>query len=114
MLAIASTSNQTKSNSRSPKQPSLRTILKKKSQKKRSLYSNKSEKKELLDKLLLEMIVTDYQPFSIVDDQGFIKFVNALNPRYVLPSRVTVSNALLPKYYTLSQEKMTNILNTAE
>ncbi|KAK7590111.1 hypothetical protein V9T40_001724 [Parthenolecanium corni] len=114
VLAIASTSNQTKSNSRSPKQPSLRTILKKKSQKKRSLYSNKSEKKELLDKLLLEMIVTDYQPFSIVDDQGFIKFVNALNPRYVLPSRVTVSNALLPKYYTLSQEKMTNILNTAE
>jgi hypothetical protein len=45
------------------------------------------------------MIVTDFQPFSLVDDEGFVKFVNELDGRYVLPPRAMVSNSLLPKYY---------------
>ena len=32
------------------------------------------------------MIAMDYQPFSIVEDQGFIKLLAELEPRYVTPS----------------------------
>ena len=32
------------------------------------------------------MIAIDNQPFSIVEDQGFIKLLAELKPRYVIPS----------------------------
>ncbi|KAK7925268.1 hypothetical protein WMY93_007578 [Mugilogobius chulae] len=36
---------------------------------------------------LISMIVEDCLPFSIVDGSGFQKFVKALNPSYVAPTR---------------------------
>jgi len=42
---------------------------------------------------LMEMIAKDIQPFSIVDDEGFWKFVKPLDPRFTLPSRTTLQNA---------------------
>ena len=33
-----------------------------------------------------EMIALDYQPMSIVEDVGFRRFVNILEPKYSLPS----------------------------
>lgn len=45
------------------------------------------------------MIVKEYQPFSIVDDPEFRKFVCMLCPGYKLPSRKTVSNSLIPQIY---------------
>ncbi|CAG9840808.1 unnamed protein product [Diabrotica balteata] len=41
----------------------------------------------------------DYQPFSIVEDRGFKKFVTALNPSYVLPNRKTISSCMIPAEY---------------
>ncbi|CAH1979230.1 unnamed protein product [Acanthoscelides obtectus] len=41
----------------------------------------------------------DFQPFSIVEDFGFRKFVSALNPSYGLPNRKTITNTLLPAKY---------------
>lgn len=40
-----------------------------------------------MDEALVAMIIEDTQPFSIVEDQGFRKFVKALNPNYNLPTR---------------------------
>lgn len=57
-----------------------------------------TEKKKL-DKLLLGLITKDYQPFSIVEDNGFVEFVHGLNPNYSLPSRKVLSNSILPAAY---------------
>jgi len=45
------------------------------------------------------MITLDFQPFSIVEDIGFQKFVHSLNPSYKLPTRQTVSKTLIPALY---------------
>jgi len=47
------------------------------------------------------MIATDIQPMSVVEDKGFQfqEFVNALDPRYVLPSRRTITRSMLPARY---------------
>ncbi|KAJ8866743.1 hypothetical protein PR048_032604 [Dryococelus australis] len=43
-----------------------------------------------IDNKLLKMFTKD-QPFSIVEDEGFMEFVAALNSSYNLPSRHTVA-----------------------
>lgn len=52
-----------------------------------------------LDNQLLRMICKEYQPFSLVEDPEFQKFVALLNPSYNLPSRKTLINRLLPAVY---------------
>lgn len=46
-----------------------------------------------------EMIALDYQPFSIVDDVGFVRLLHSLEPRYVTPSRRYVTETVMPKIY---------------
>ena len=48
---------------------------------------------------LAEMVCLDLQPFSIVEDVGFRKFVKGIEPRYTLPSRSRISNNLIPDVY---------------
>ncbi|KAG5858392.1 hypothetical protein JTB14_006425 [Gonioctena quinquepunctata] len=45
-------------------------------------------RKNIDDNLML-LFTHDFQPFSVVEDYGFRKFVEALNPSYQLPSRKT-------------------------
>ena len=40
-----------------------------------------------MDEALVDMVIEDSRPFSIVEDKGFKKLVKALNPNYVLPTR---------------------------
>jgi hypothetical protein len=35
-----------------------------------------------IDNQLLKLFITDYQPFSTVEDKEFVEFVKALNPSY--------------------------------
>lgn len=55
---------------------------------------------------MLELFIADYQPFRIVEDKGFKKFVKNI-PGYTLPSRKNVSSAMIPALYqaTLSDVK---------
>lgn len=55
-------------------------------------------RKEELDKALVNMLVKDSQPFSIVDDQGFREFVGKLDPTYTLPSRQALKKMVDEKY----------------
>ena len=48
---------------------------------------------------IAEMIALDYQPFSIVDDVGFVRLLHSLEPRYVTPSRRYVTETVMPKIY---------------
>lgn len=66
------------------------------------------------DKAVVEMIVKDYQPLSIVEDSGFRNLIRKLNPSYTLPSRKTLSEKLLPTYYTAHAEALKKILKDVE
>ena len=46
-----------------------------------------------------EMIALDNQPFSIVDDKGFNKFINLLQPQYQLPSRKCITDVIILDIY---------------
>jgi hypothetical protein len=58
--------------------------------------------------------VTDLQPFSIVEDAGFRRFVAGLDPSYVLPTRNTIVTELLPVTYGQAIEALKSILAEAE
>ena len=38
-----------------------------------------------ITRFIAEMMALDCQPFSIVEDQGFVRLLNHLQPRYQLP-----------------------------
>lgn len=48
-------------------------------------------------KQLGEMIALDFQPISIVEDVGFKRLVDTLEPKYNLPSRKYVTETILHK-----------------
>ena len=62
--------------------------------------------KRQLDRMLLDFITKECLPFSIVESKEFQKFLHTLNPNYTLPSRKTISNALLPSVYNEEMEKV--------
>ena len=41
----------------------------------------------MVDEALVNMVVKDSQPFSIVEDVGFKELIHALDPTYILPTR---------------------------
>ncbi len=38
---------------------------------------------------ILNMIVTDMRPLSMIEDDGFTKMIHTLNPAYTLPDMLT-------------------------
>ena len=52
-----------------------------------------------------EMIALDYQPFSIVDDVGFIRLLHSLEPRYVMCRRY-VTETVMPKIYATVRKQV--------
>ncbi|KAK1888545.1 Zinc finger BED domain containing protein 4 [Dissostichus eleginoides] len=47
-------------------------------------------RKQDLDEALVNLIVKDTQPFSVVEDVGFRAFVALLDPNYVIPTRQAI------------------------
>ena len=47
-------------------------------------------------KLVMEMIALGNQPFSLVEDLGFVRLLQVLEPRYSLPSRKYLVKKILP------------------
>lgn len=45
------------------------------------------------------MTIKDFQPFKIVEDEGFKNFVQELNPSYKIPNRHTLSKVHIPALY---------------
>jgi len=45
------------------------------------------------------MIVTDYQPLSLVEDSGFLEYSKQLQPLYKVQSRKTLTTKLLLNEY---------------
>jgi hypothetical protein len=49
-------------------------------------WANSENRSKRMDKLVIEMIVTDNQPFTVVSDVGFKRLMAAAEPRYALKS----------------------------
>lgn len=45
------------------------------------------------------MFTKDYQPFRVMEDNGFKEFVKLLNPNYILPDRHSISKKYIPALY---------------
>ncbi|XP_033998009.1 zinc finger BED domain-containing protein 1-like [Trematomus bernacchii] len=56
------------------------------------------DRKRELDGALVNMVVKDSQPFSIVDDCGFKELVALLDPKYTLPSRRALKEMVVKRY----------------
>lgn len=69
-------------------------------------YDNTSQRKKSLDEALVLMIAQDFQPFTIVRDEGFKRLVHLLDPKYVLPSADTLKNKLLSQMYIKTSEEL--------
>jgi len=67
-------------------------------------------KSKAIDQQLVKMIVKEYRPFSVVEDKEFRKLIQMLNPSYIIPSRKTVTQSLLPQMYEMTIEKVKNQL----
>ena len=58
----------------------------------------------LATRYLAEMIATDLQPYSIVENEGFVRYSRNLEPRFVLPSRRLLSERIIPDMYVQVKE----------
>ena len=56
-------------------------------------------KAQFIHTKLGEMIALDFQPFSIVSDVGFERFVHVLESRYCLPSRKYLTETVMEKVF---------------
>ncbi|CAH0717220.1 unnamed protein product, partial [Brenthis ino] len=72
------------------------------------------KQKKNIDKKLLRIITQDYQPFSVVEDNGFKSFVEALNPSYELPNRKLISKTLIPGRYLDCKNQMMELVQKAK
>ncbi len=61
---------------------------------------------EVVHKKLVGFIAKDMQPISVVENIGFVEFVECLNPRVQLPSRTTVRDYLIPNEYEAEKAKL--------
>ena len=53
------------------------------------------ELKEKLDNSVAEFIITDFQPFHVVEAPAFRKMVTKLNPQYSPPHRTSITKRVL-------------------
>ncbi len=56
---------------------------------------------KVIHRKIAEMVALDNQPFSIVEDSGFKALLQALEPRYSLPSRRYITETVIP---TITEE----------
>lgn len=95
--------------------PLTSTILKNTYQEKMSYFLPKkltAKGKINIDKKLMKLFTIDFQPFRIVDDEGFKEFVQALNPSYQLPSRHAISKTAIPALYEECLNSTRNLIKS--
>lgn len=63
-----------------------------------------------IDSALVRMVALDFQPMSIVQDEGFIQYSKTLNQDYTLPSRKTLSDVLIQETFTSIKAQLSSML----
>ena len=99
--------------SKKAKQPTIDNFVKSES-KKVERYPVNSIKRKTLNRKLVKFIAKDMRPVSIVRNSGFQEFVRELDPKYVLPTTVTIRTKLLPMLYNESMKELGHQLENAK
>uniref|UniRef100_A0A803TXD9 HAT C-terminal dimerisation domain-containing protein n=1 Tax=Anolis carolinensis TaxID=28377 RepID=A0A803TXD9_ANOCA len=60
-----------------------------------------------------EMIALDHHPFRLVEQEGFVRLMKRLCPRYKIPSRHTFSRKVIPGLYEGCKERISQMLHSA-
>lgn len=75
-------------------------------------FSQDHPKQQSMTKKLAKMICCDLQPLSVVENEGFRELLRVAEPRYVIPSRKTVTNVIIPKLYEETRKKIISELGS--
>lgn len=67
-------------------------------------FPKDSQKATKITDKIVEFIVLDDQPLSVVENVGFHRLTEHLEPRYCLPGRKYISETALPKLYETVRE----------
>jgi hypothetical protein len=67
-----------------------------------------------VNRKVIQMIVSDNQPFTIVEDTGFVNLIAHLQPKYCMPSRRYFSETMLPRLYEESRKTAVRMIEKAE
>ncbi|XP_061542548.1 E3 SUMO-protein ligase ZBED1-like [Phycodurus eques] len=67
----------------------------------------------LLTESILNMLVADMRPLSMVDDKGFRKMISTFNPKYSMPSLTYFTNMMEKKHQEMTA-KLENVLQDTE
>lgn len=82
-------------------QPKLGAFLASKSH-----LNNDSPKARKLNLKIAKMIYLDFQPYSVVEDEGFRETMKEAEPRYVIPTRKTFRYNIIPNLYNKAAIKL--------
>lgn len=104
--SIASTSNSSTTHQKRPRSRQLKLVTKN--------AEFTAHDKNVIDKALVKMIGKDLQPLSVVENEGFRDYTNALQPLYTLPTRKTLTNNLIPKFCKDISDKLKEMLDQTE
>nr|XP_039247688.1 zinc finger BED domain-containing protein 4-like [Styela clava] len=77
-------------------------------------WGGAEDKSKVMDKLIIEMIATDNQPFTIVSDIGFQRLLNVAEPRYKLKTEKFYRTESLPEIHQKVVAKMKLMLTHDE
>lgn len=71
------------------------------------------EEAAVLTNSILNMLITDMRPLSMVEDTGFKNMIKAFNPKYTIPSRTYFTNMMEQKYSEIT-DKLQNVLKETD
>lgn len=94
--------------SSSNKQLSIEAAFKKR---RTDVYGPNSKRRKMIDEKIIKLIVCNFHPFHMVENQDFIELIELLDDRYTLPSRKTLMNKLLPSIYQKTDVYLRKILS---
>lgn len=76
-------------------------------------FDKSHPKQQIITEKIALMICKDMQPYSIVDDVGFRSVIQAAEPRYVMPSRKTFAEEIIPQLFAKTTEAVKSDVHNA-
>uniref|UniRef100_A0A3Q1EVB9 HAT C-terminal dimerisation domain-containing protein n=1 Tax=Acanthochromis polyacanthus TaxID=80966 RepID=A0A3Q1EVB9_9TELE len=92
-----------------PQQPTLVQLFDAKRK-----WGNNDPRSKKFDKMIVEMIATDNQPFTVVDDIGFRRVLQHAEPRYNFKSEKYYRTTVLEDIYNKVQEHIQELVSSKD
>ena len=100
------TEEEKKRNAKRPRERDLHQVTFKMMAKKKAKLETSSGRYKKITEKIAGVLIHDFQPFSFVEDRGFKKLMEELEPRYEIPSRTSFSRSVIPRIYKEVKEQV--------